>query len=126
MTLGISSLAASERLTAWATKYTWAKLYLGDPGAAGTANAAAETDRVQITWLTPDTSVAGVVTMTHSDDLDWTTVAASEDFTHVGFFSASTAGDFGGSGLVTADAVTVGDDFQLPAGSIIITQPCAA
>jgi hypothetical protein len=125
MALGISSLAASERLTAWGTKYSYVKLHTGDPGAAGTSNAATETDRVQATWVTPVTAVAGVVTMTHSDDLDWTTVAASEDYTHASVWSASTGGDFGGSGQITVDPVTVGDDFQLPAGALIITQPCA-
>lgn len=122
---GLSPLAASERLTDWATKYDWAKLYIGDPGATGVANAATETDRVEVTWGSPDTGTPGVVSLTHSDDLDWTSVAASEDYTHVGFFSASTAGDFGGSGLITAAPVAVSDNFQLPAGSVIITQPCA-
>lgn len=126
MSVGISSLAASERLTAWAAKYDYIKLHVGDPGAAGTANAATETDRVQLTWDTPDTSVSGVVTMTHTDQLDWTGVAATEDYTHASFWDDPTAGDFGGSGLITADAVTVGNNFFLPAESVIVSQPCAA
>lgn len=126
MSLGISQLAAVERLTDWATKYDYIQLHIGDPGAAGTANAAAETDRVQLTWDAPDDSVAGVVTMTHSDQLDWTGVAATEDYTHATFWDGPSGGDFGGSGAVTADAVTVGNNFFLPAESVIITQPCAA
>jgi hypothetical protein len=126
MTLGISQLAAVERMDAWAAKYVWAKLYVGDPGATGASNAAVETTRVEITWEAADDDVAGVVTLTHSDDLEWLSVAASEDPTHIGFFSASSGGDFGGSGLITADPVAVDDDFVLPAGSVIITQPCAA
>ncbi len=123
--LGISQLAASERLTAWASKYVYAELHTGDPGANGTANQATETTRVAITWDAVDTSTPGVVTLTHTNDLDWSTVAASEDYSHVAVKSAISGGDFGGSGLITVDPVTIGDDFQLPAGSIIITQICA-
>lgn len=122
---GISSLAASERLAAWGTKYTYVKLHTGDPGAAGTANAATETDRVQATWDTPDTATAGVVTMTHTDQLDWTSVAATETYRYVSFWSASSGGDYGGNGQITASAVTVGDNWFLAAGALEVTQPCA-
>jgi hypothetical protein len=43
--MAISSGAAVERLTAWGTKYHYAKMHTGDPGALGTANAATETTR---------------------------------------------------------------------------------
>lgn len=123
---GISQLAAVERLTAWGTKYHYAKMHTGDPGALGTANAAVETDRVDTTWDTPDTSVAGNVAMTHTNQLDLTGVAASEDYAYVSYWSASSGGDFGGSGPITSDPVTVGDSWFLPAGAVIINQPCAA
>jgi hypothetical protein len=126
MTLGISQLAASERLAAWGTKYHYAKLHVGDPGAAGTANAAVETDRIDTTWDTPDTSVAGIVTMTHTNQLDLVSVAGSEDYSHVSYWSAPTGGDFGGSGSITADPVVVGDNWFLPAEALIVNQPCAA
>ena len=60
MTIGLSKLAAVERLTAWATKYDNIQLHVGDPGANGTANVAAESTRIAVTWGTPDDSVAGV------------------------------------------------------------------
>lgn len=126
MTIGLSKLAAVERLTAWATKYTYVQLHVGDPGAVGTANIAAENTRMAITWGTPDDSVAGVVTLTHSNDLSVTTAAATEDWTHISHWSASSAGDFGSSGTITADPITVGADRDFPAGSIIVTVPVAS
>jgi hypothetical protein len=126
MTIGLSKLAAVERLTAWATKYTYLQLHVGDPGANGTANIAAENTRVAVTWGTPDDTVAGVVTLTHSNDLVITTAAATEDWSFLAHFSASTAGDFGGSGTITADPITVGSDRTFPAGSVIVTVPVAA
>ena len=126
MTVGISQLAASERLTAWATKYTYAKMHVGDPGAAGTANPAANTTRVSTTWGTPDTSVPGNVALTHSNQLNLTSVPSSEDYAYVSYWSASSGGDFGGSGPITSDPVTVGDNWFLPAGALIVNQPCAA
>jgi hypothetical protein len=123
--MAISSGAAVERLTAWGTKYHYAKMHTGDPGALGTANAATETDRVDTTWDTPDASVAGVVTMTHTNQLNLTGVAASEDYTHVSYWSASSGGDYGGNGPITSDPVTVGDNWFLPVGALIVSQPCA-
>jgi len=123
--MAISSLAAVERLTAWGTKYTYAKMHTGDPGALGTANAATETDRVSTTWDAPDDSVAGVVTMTHTNQLDLTGVAASEDYTYVSYWSASSGGDYGGNGPITSDAVVIGDNWFLPVGALIVSQPCA-
>lgn len=123
--MAISALAAVERLTAWGTKYHYAKMHTGDPGSAGTANAATETDRINTTWDTPSTAVPFVVTMTHTNQLDLTAVAATEDYAYVSYWSASSGGDYGGSGPVTADPVTVGDNFFLPIGALIVNQPCA-
>lgn len=123
--MAISQLAAVERLTAWGTKYTWAKMHVGDPGALGTANAAVETDRISTTWDAPDDSVAAVVTMTHTNQLDLTSVAGTEDYTYVSYWSASTAGDYGGNGPITSDPVTVGDNWFLPVGALIVNQPTA-
>lgn len=125
MALGISATAGVAFLTDWGTTYVWAKFHTGDPGANGTANAATNTTRVEIDWDTPDSSEPGVVTMTHTDALAWVTVPASEDYTHVTIWDDATAGVFGGSGLITADAVGVGSNFTLPAGSVIVSQPVA-
>jgi len=125
MALGLSPVSGVDLLTDWGTTYRYFKLHTGDPGSAGTSNPASNTTRVQADWGTPDSSTPGVVTMTHTDALAWTSVPASEDYTHVSIWDASTAGVFGGSGLITADAVTIGNNFTLPIGAVTVTQPVA-
>lgn len=126
MALGLSPVAGVALLTSWGTTYRYFKLHVGDPGPNGTANPASNTTRVQADWGTPSSAVAGVVTMTHTDALDWTSVPASEDYTHVSVWDAGTGGVFGGNGLVTADAVVIGNNFSLPIGSVIVTQLVAS
>jgi hypothetical protein len=123
--MAISSGAAVERLTAWGTKYHYAKMHTGDPGPLGTANAAANTTRVDTTWVTPDATVAGVVTMTHSNQLNLASVPSSEDYAYVSYWDASSGGAYGGNGPITSDPVVVGDSWFLPIGALIVSQPCA-
>jgi hypothetical protein len=56
----------------------------------------------------------------------WTNVAGTEDYTHWSQWSASTAGTFGGSGTITANAVTTADTFTIPSGSLVLTVPVAS
>lgn len=88
------------------------KLHLGDPGAAGTANASVETTRKATSW---GASSSGVVT--NDADITWTSVAASEDHTHFSLWDASTGGNCLGSGTITADAAVSGNDYTIPSGS---------
>jgi hypothetical protein len=111
MAEGWGPTAANHALTTEAALYTWCKLHVGAPGSAGTANAAAETTRKQVTW---GTASGGVISNTN--DLVWTAVAGTEDFTHFSMWTASTAGTFGWSGVITANAVTIGDTFTIPIG----------
>lgn len=121
MSVGLSATLANAMLAALASGYTWVKLHIGDPGPAGTANSALETARKQATWTTP---AAGA--METSNALAWTAVAGSEDYTYYSLWSASTAGTFGHSGLVTADAVVAGNNFTVPIGGLDVTFPLAA
>lgn len=121
MAEGFSTAAANAALDALVAAYPWVKLHTGAPGAAGTSNAATETTRKQGTFA----SAASAATTT-TGALTWTSVAASEDFTHVTGWSASTAGSFGWSGTVTANAVTVGDAFTLPTGDLDLSLPVAS
>lgn len=121
MAVGLSTTAAGQLLTTLKGNYTWAKLHTGDPGALGTANAATETDRVQATWPT----TVSTNTMSNENVMTWTGVAASEDYTHISFWTASTAGTFGMSGVITANPVTTGDTFQLAIGDVDVTLPVA-
>jgi hypothetical protein len=122
MAEGLSPTAAGVALTALKGAYTWAQLHTAAPGAAGTTAVATETDRIQITWTASVTTQA----MANTNALTWTGVAGSEDYTHISIWSASTAGTFGMSGVVTANAVTIGDTFTIPIGDLDVTLPVAS
>ncbi|MGB3443904.1 MAG: hypothetical protein WBA97_34635 [Actinophytocola sp.] len=113
MATGVRAAEANEDLDALAAEYPWIKLHVGDPGAAGTANPATETDRVQATFG----SASGGVIATNTETR-WNGVAGSEDYTHWSGWTASTAGACGWSGTVTADAVTTGNNFVIPSGGL--------
>jgi hypothetical protein len=120
----MGTFAEGERnkmLDAWAGRaaYTqtdvYVKLHLGDPGAAGTSNAATNTTRQQATFG------AGAATGTISNTvaIEWTGVSTTETYTHVSFWSASSGGTFKGSDdLSTSAAVTAGDTFRIPIGDL--------
>ncbi len=95
----------------------YVKLHTGDPGEAGTANAATETTRKS---LTSAASSNGVFTSTN--DLAWTNVAGTETYSHVSIWDDPTAGNCLWTGALTASkAVNAGDNFTIPAGSAVAT-----
>jgi hypothetical protein len=100
----------------------WCQLHVGDPGAAGVANPAATTARVQATFGTA--ADGGAVANTVA--LSWPDVVAAEDFTHVSAWDDETAGTFQLSGAVVADAVAVDDTFTLPVGAVVVRLNVAA
>lgn len=100
----------------------WIQLHVGAPGAAGTANVAAETDRIQATF--GDAAASGAVSNTVA--LTWTGVAGAEDYTHFTAWTASTAGTFLFSGTVTANAVAINDTFTIPVGDLDLSMPTAS
>lgn len=131
MAAGPSSTVANAILNAYfnqtnitAPTAIWIQLHIGDPGASGTANVATNTTRKDITAVIAAAS-GGAVT---SDTLvSWTSVPASEDYTHWAMFSASSAGTFYWSGTITANPVTTGDTFNLAVGDIDVSlTPVAA
>lgn len=105
--------------TLYATVYV--QLHVGAPGSAGTANVATETTRVATTM-----AAAASGAITNDADADWTGVAGTEDYTHVSLWSASSGGTFIMSGTITANPVTAGDNFTLPAGDIDASLPVAS
>ena len=113
MAVGLSSAAANALLDSLGSSYTWIKLHTGDPGAAGTSNPAGNTTRMQVTWG----SASGAV-KSNTNALTWTGVSTSEDYTHFSCWSASSAGNFGFSGTITANAVTSGDNFTIAVGDL--------
>lgn len=130
MAVGLASGVANSFLDALgnATNYTaptafYVKLHTGDPGSAGASNAAGNTTRKQASF-----GAAASGSMTTDADLSWTSVSTTETYSHVSFWSASTAGTFLGSDALDASvAVTAGDTFTISAGSLTLSfTPLAA
>lgn len=100
---------------------TYIKLHVGDPGAAGTANAATETTRKQISLGTPS---AGAVT--NDTAITWTSISGSEDATHFSLWTAATDGTFLFSGTITAAGYTAGNDYEIEIGGLTISHTTVA
>ena len=94
MTAGLSAARANSilsvlRNTAYSAIATpFVKLHTGDPGAAGTANASANTTRNAVTWNAPS---GGSMTL---NALSSWTMTTSETITHISIWDAPTAGNF--------------------------------
>ena len=132
MAVGLSSALADALLNALVnqTNYTaptalWMQLHTADPGAAGTNAVAGNATRKDITTAFPN---AGSGTVSNNVDIAWTSgeVDTSEDYTHYSVWSASSAGTFYWSGVITANAVVVGDQFKILSGDLDLTFAIAA
>jgi hypothetical protein len=110
--------AYAGRTTYTANAAVWVKLHIGDPGAAGTTNPAAETTRQQATFG----AAAATGAISNTAAVEWTNVSTTETYSHVSLWTASTAGTFLGSDdLSTTAAVTAGDTFRIPTGDLDVT-----
>jgi hypothetical protein len=93
------------------------KLHIGDPGEDCTANAAVETTRKLVSF-----GVAASGQVASDADLTWTPVAATEVYTYVSLWDASTAGNALWSGPLTVPrSVSSGDTFTIPSGSLVVS-----
>jgi hypothetical protein len=91
----------------------YVKLHTGDPGEAGTNNAAGETDRIAVTF---GAASSGSMSGTGSPVAEWTNVSTTETITHFSIWDNSTAGNCLGSGALSGSvSVTAGDTLQLTA-----------
>jgi uncharacterized membrane protein YgdD (TMEM256/DUF423 family) len=113
---------AGTALDALVAGYPWIKLHTAAPGAAGATAAATETTRKQATWNATGTDG----TVENSNALTWTNIAGSQDATHFTAWSASTAGNFGFSGTVTANAYVAGDTFEVAIGDLDVSVTLAS
>lgn len=124
----MGSIAVGERnkmIDAYVGKTTYTanaafyvKLHLGDPGAAGTSNPAAETTRKVVTFG----SAAASAAISNTADIVWTNVSNTETYTHVSFWDASSGGTFLGSDdLSSSAAMTAGQTFQILTGDLDLT-----
>lgn len=122
MAEGWGGLGAGTALDALVAAYSWVKLHTAAPGAAGTTGAATETTRKQATWNA--TGSDGIVE--NSNTLTWTNIAGSQDATQFTVWTASTAGNFGFSGTITANAYTAGDTYSVAVGALIVSVTLAS
>jgi len=131
MTTGLNATVANALLNALAraANYTapvafYVKLHTGDPGSAGTANAAANTTRESATFG----SGASGGSIASTADVTWTSVPNSETYSHVSFWDASSSGNFiGSTALSSSRSVTAGDDFTIPSTDLTLSiTPIAA
>lgn len=112
----LDALAGRTTYTANAAFYV--KLHLGDPGAAGANNAAAETTRQAVTFG----AAAALGAISNTVAVEWTNVSTTETYTHVSFWTASVAGTFLGSDDLSSSApVNAGDTFRIPVGDLDLT-----
>lgn len=106
------------RATYTASAAFYVKLHIGDPGAAGTSNAAANTTRQAVTF--GSAAASGAISNTVA--VEWTNVSTTETYSHVSFWTASSGGTFLGSDdLSSSAAVTAGDTFRIPIGDLDLT-----
>lgn len=113
-----SMLDAFARNTSYANAAVWVKLHTGDPGAAGTANAATETTRKQATFGSG--AASGAISNTAA--VEWADVSTTEAYAWVSLWTASTGGTFLGSDELSSSAsVTAGDTFRIPIGDLDVT-----
>jgi hypothetical protein len=122
MAEGWGATAGNSAVTTVTSAYPWVKLHTGAPGSAGTSNAATETTRKEVTaW-----NSASGGSRTSNVALTWTSIAGSQDATHFTTWDASTAGNFGYSGTVTANPYTAGDTLTIASGSLSVSVTLAS
>jgi hypothetical protein len=93
----------------------YVKLHTGDPGEDATANAASNTTRVQATFG----SSATTGTISNTAQIQWTSVSATETYSHVSLWDASTAGNPLWKGALTSSvSVTSGGTFTIATGDL--------
>lgn len=109
--------AATGRATYTAESGLYMKLHTGDPGAAGTSNAATETTRKAVTFG----SAASGGSISNTAALTWTNIAGSQDATHFSLWDDVSAGVFKGSGTITANSYTAGDTFEVAIGAATLS-----
>lgn len=96
------------------------QLHLGDPGAAGTANKATETTRIEGTFGS-DASGGAIM---NTAALEWAGVSTTEEYTWASLWDTDTDGTgvfLGKDDLSDPASMVAGDTFRIPIGELDIT-----
>jgi len=112
-----SLLDAFYNNTSFANANIWLKLHIGDPGSAGTSNAAAHTTRMEATF-----GAAASAATSNDNNVTWTSLSAAETISWFSLWTASSAGTFLGRVQLTASkTVGIGDTLQVNIGDFDAT-----
>ena len=127
MATGISAYLANAWLdalgnaTSFSVTTAYVKLHVGDPGAAGTSNAATETTRKSVSF-----AAASNGALASDADVSWTNIAGSQDATHFTAWDNETAGNFLFSGIITGNAYTAGDTYTISSAGLTVSLTVAS
>lgn len=127
MATGISNYLANKWLdalgnaTAFSVTSAYVKLHTGDPGAAGTSNAATETTRKSASFAAATNGA-----IASDADITWTNIAGSEDATHFTAWDNATTGNFLFSGTITGNPYTAGDTYTIASGALSVSLTIAS
>lgn len=127
MAVGISAFSANALFnalgnnTSFAVAQAYIQLHTADPGANGTTSVATETTRKTVSF-----GAAASGAISNDAAIEWTNIAGSQDATHFSLWDASSAGNFLGSGTITANAYTAGDTFTIPTGDLDLSLTIAS
>lgn len=123
MSTGLSTAVIDAALDAEIVTSTtyYLQLHIGDPGAAGTANIATNNTRQAVTF-----AAAAAKSKASNSDASWASVPAAETYTYCSLWTLASGGSFLCSGTVTGGGVAVGNTFDLPSGSVVISITGAA
>jgi len=114
-------LNAIGNATAYSLTNVYMKLHTGAPGSAGTANAATETTRKVVSF-----GAASTGQMQNDAAITWTSIAGSQDATHFSLWDDVSAGNFVGSGTITAASYTAGDTYTVLIGGLLLSLTIAS
>jgi hypothetical protein len=127
MATGMSAYLANSLLnalgnnTAYAVTNVYVKLHVGDPGAAGTSNAATETTRKAVSF-----AGASAGSIASDADVTWTNISGSQDATFFTAWDSIDAGSFLFSGTITGNPYTAGDTYTISSGSFVTSLTVAS
>ena len=100
----------------------YAQLHTGAPGSAGSSNIATNNTRIAAgTFTAPSAGSA-----TNNAAITWTSVSTTETYVDCTLWTASSGGTFIASGTITGGAVTSGNNFTIPIGSLPVSMPTAS
>lgn len=131
MAVGISGTTAGSMLSLLITQPTsqYIQLHTGDPGSAGTTDPSSVTTRVAATWSSVTTSGGTIVTVSTTNEPEWTNWAGTspETDTDISFWNNATAGDgvFNMS-MQLSSSVTMNTGDSLTLTSITVSIPIAS